>query len=189
MAITRATGVIGSVMALGLGVTFALTSQATLLNNTIASATPSLQIKKSTTVSFGANDTGFAFTGLVPGGASVPATPFQFNLKNNNSGVPLKVSVTSPAVSWTAGSVDNTLVHLEFTCVGSAAVADFTAAAVPIDATVAALTTTGVVLGQLEDTKEATCNVVASAEAGAFSVPTSTTNFNLVFTGDTTLTP
>ncbi len=63
--LVRAVAVFTGVVALVSGVTFAaLQSQATLTNNTIASAKAGLQVKS--TGSFASQDAGFAFTGVLP---------------------------------------------------------------------------------------------------------------------------
>lgn len=117
--VVRAVGVIGAVMALATGVTFAaLQSQATLTNNTIASATATLQVDNTDSGAnpFSATDVGYAFSGVVPGGATSSTGNFQ--LKNAGTvGMTVSVKVDS-APTWTVadgvGTVDNNKVKVLF---------------------------------------------------------------------------
>ena len=89
----RAIGVIGAVAALVTGITFAaLQSQATLTNNTISSATAGLQVSTDN-LGFGASQTGFTVTGLVPGAGTTKT----FYLRNNGE-VALNVTARVPAL-------------------------------------------------------------------------------------------
>lgn len=83
--VARAVAVIGVVMALATGATFAaLASSATLTGNTIgtASANADLLLWDSETETFAQSAQGFAFTELTPGDKS---EPYGFSFKNNGN--------------------------------------------------------------------------------------------------------
>jgi predicted ribosomally synthesized peptide with SipW-like signal peptide len=114
--VVRATMVMAAVVVLAGGVTFAaLQSQATLTNNTIASGTANLQVDNTDdgTNPLGATDLGYAFMGVIPGGAG--SNTGNFSLKNNGTAaLTLKAGLTAAPV-WTvlpSGTVDNTKVHV-----------------------------------------------------------------------------
>ena len=112
---TRAVLVIGSVAALVTGVTFAaLTSKATLTDNTISSATADLQIDNTQNgLGFSSTDTGYAFTGIVPGGAG--SNTGNFSLLNNgtaNLSLTVKLDVTPVCTVIPSGTVSTNLVHV-----------------------------------------------------------------------------
>ncbi len=92
--LARATLVIGSLMAIVGGVTFAaLQSQAAVVKgNSIQTAVASLQVS-----SDGSNYTnslnGYAFEGLIPGGAYVPTNGYPVYLKNVGS-TPLSIKIS-----------------------------------------------------------------------------------------------
>lgn len=89
--VIRAVAVIGAVMALVTGVTFAaLQDSVTLQNNTIASANADLLIYDGAT--FSETAPGFTVTDLVPGEGS---QEYKFYLKNNGA-APLKIAATVP---------------------------------------------------------------------------------------------
>ncbi len=96
--IARAMVVVSAVVVLATGVTFAaLQSQrAILTGNSIQTASADLKIG-TTATSFGATRTGFSFSGLVPGGAAVPADGNTFYLKNGGTAnLALKVTTNAP---------------------------------------------------------------------------------------------
>lgn len=185
--LVRAFTVFGMVAALVAGVTVAaLQSQATLTNNTIASATADLQVKS--TGSFAAQDAGFAFTGVVPGGPAVPAVGNDFQLRNNGD-IDLNVAAsipTAPTFSVTPSStVDLTKVDVILDCSAGANSFSLTT---DVDALVAAHGSGGVpmVPDSLpfsgDDTADCTAKVQMDSDAFTGS-SASSTNFNIVFTG------
>jgi hypothetical protein len=88
IAIARGVGVIGATVALLAGVTFAaLTSTATLSDNTLATATANLTVSNDGTT-FGATEAGFTVAGLVPG--SGVTDPFYLS---NTGGVNLGLTL------------------------------------------------------------------------------------------------
>lgn len=182
--LARAIGIIGVVAALVAATTFAaLTSQATLTNNTIASATADLQVDSDGDASYGSTDEGFAFTSVVPGGAAVPSTPFTFKLKNNGGvgGTNLSVSVKIPVLPTWSGIVDNSKVDVVLACSGG-----IVYASTPTD--LLTLSTTGVTLGSLVTTSGseiADCTAQVQMDLDAFSGPgvNTTSGFTLEFTG------
>ncbi len=99
LTIARGVGVIGSTVALMVGVTFAaLTSNpATLSNNNITSATASLKVWDGGT--YNVTATGFTVTGLIPGSGS---GDLPFYLQNDGD-VPLNISVTVPTAPSASG--------------------------------------------------------------------------------------
>lgn len=117
----RAIGIISAVAVLVGGVTFAaLTSQATLTNSSISSATANLLLWDGDT--FESTAPGFTVTGLVPGTGVTNAFYFK-----NSGGVPLNITANVPALPGSAGFSDwhNLLVTISSTnpgCVGPATV-------------------------------------------------------------------
>jgi len=94
----RAIAVMGAVMAIVSGVTFAAlqSQQAALTGNTIESATADLKVSLNGT-NFTSSQTGFDFSSVVPGGPAVPAAGYTFYLKNlgtTSSQVKMGVSTT-----------------------------------------------------------------------------------------------
>jgi hypothetical protein len=182
--VLRATGIIAVVAALVTGITFAaLQSQATLTNSTIASATADLQIDNTDNGSgFSNTDTGYAFTGVVPGGADSNTGNFQ--LKNNSTGgADLSIDVQVPTLpTWTvvpAGPVVNADVDVIISCTGTLGVFGVTTDLVSINAGPVALTG-----ANLDNGDTATCTVKISMDATAFTgTNASSTNFDFVFTG------
>ncbi|MCW1907971.1 MAG: hypothetical protein KIH63_001380 [Candidatus Saccharibacteria bacterium] len=99
--VVRATGIIGATAALVTGVTFAaLSSSATLTQNTISSETTDLVIDRAGAgdtdvdpVAFDETDAGFAFTGILPGSVSSQTEAFSLrNLGTVNLGVKVKIA-------------------------------------------------------------------------------------------------
>ncbi|CAN5386035.1 hypothetical protein BH10PAT3_BH10PAT3_5190 [soil metagenome] len=100
----RAVGVMGIVMLIVSGVTFAAlqSQQAVLSGNTIQSATADLKISTDGTAYAGSR-TGFDFSSVVPGGPAVPAAGYSFYLKNSGStGSQVKVGVSSAPTNISA---------------------------------------------------------------------------------------
>lgn len=175
----RATGVIGVVAAMVTGVTFAaLQSQATLTDNTISSGTAELLINNTENEGVeGATDTGFNFTGAIPGGAA--SNSHNFTLHNTGT-TPLTINVGMPALpTWTvtpSGSVDNTKVALNITCTGPS---------LSVAATVQNIWfSTAAMSGTLGVGETASCTAKVTMDAAAFTgTSASSSTFNLVFTG------
>ena len=101
----RGVGVICAVIIKATGVTRAAlqSTQASLLNNSISSATADLRIGTSAT-SFAASRTGFAFVDLVPGGPPSPTAGHSFFLKNYGS-ARLAVAMTIGSIPINASAV------------------------------------------------------------------------------------
>lgn len=92
--VIRAIAVIGAVMALVTGITFAaLSSTATLTNNTISAADSNLLVWDETAQAFETEAPGFTITDLIPGEGSGPNL---FYLHNDSDG-PVYVSAHVPA--------------------------------------------------------------------------------------------
>ena len=188
--IVRAVGVIGAVAILVTSITYAaLQSQVTLTNNTIATGTADLQIASAssgtaetpgTCGTFGDTAPGFAFAGVVPGGADSQTE--SFCLRNNGTSA-LMLKVKSPTVSplWTtspsSATVDNTKVSLTITCDnGAGSVTDTLANFLAGDVSFAS--------SSLPATTNSKCTAKVHMDATAFSGESATlANFDLVFTG------
>lgn len=96
-ALARAVAVMGAVMAIVSGATFAAlqSQQAVLSGNTISSATADLKISTDG-VNYNNTQTGFDFPSVVPGGPAVPAAGHSFYLKNSGSTISqIKVGVST----------------------------------------------------------------------------------------------
>jgi hypothetical protein len=182
----RAVGVFSAVVVLVGGVTYAvLTSNtATLTNNTINSATASMVVSSDAGCGpsagvFGATDTGFAFNGLVPGGAASPNETFC--IKNTGTAdLALKLFVPT-APTWTvtpSGTVDNGEVDVHVDC-GSGTRT--------LDATVEDLATSPQAFTGSNLTAGATtvCTINIDMNAAAFTGSgASSGNFNFEFSGE-----
>lgn len=180
----RAVLVIGAVMALVTGVTYAAltSSTATLTNNTVESATANLLVNSDAgcgpASAFGASDTGFAFNGLVPGGVASPDKTFC--LKNSGTAdLTLKLFVPT-APTWTvtpSGVVDTGEVNVHVVCDNGAGTINATLESL---ATAAQAFTTS----NLADGATAVCTVNLDMNADAFTgTGASSGNFNLEFSG------
>ena len=114
-ALGRAVAVMGAVMMIVSGVTFAaLQSQHAILGgNTIASATADLKLSTDN-ISYSSSQTGFDFTGVVPGGPAVPAAGYSFYLKNLGS-INTQVKVGVSTVPTNVSSIDLTKVSVVIT--------------------------------------------------------------------------
>jgi len=113
--ILRALGVVGAVVAITTGVTFASlqSQQAVLTGNSIQSASADLRIGTSTS-SFANSRTGFTFKDLVPGGPAMPTDGNTFYLKNYGTAtLTLKMSV--PSAPTNTSGVDLTKVSILIT--------------------------------------------------------------------------
>jgi hypothetical protein len=110
--ILRASAMLAAISVLVVGVTYAaLTSTATLTDNTISSATATLLVDGSdagTTTS--ASEAGFSFTDLVPGADFSAAQTFSLE---NAGTAPLAVTVYAAGGANT-GVLDKTKVHVKF---------------------------------------------------------------------------
>lgn len=184
--IVRAIGVIGAVAILVTSITYAaLQSQATLTNNTIASATALLEVDNTDDAGsgFGGTDVGYAFTGIIPGGAGSNVGNFQ--LKNSSdTGVDMSVSVQVPTLpTWTvlpSGTVDDSKVTVDISC------SDTDAIVYGVSDTLANINAAPVELtgDTLAAGDTATCTVSVSMDADAFSgTSASSDNFDFEFTG------
>lgn len=114
-ALARAVAVMGMVMILVSGVTFAAlqSQQAVLSGNTITSATADLKISTDGTT-YTNTQTGFDFSSVVPGGPAVPAAGYSFYLKNSGSiNTQIKVGVSTTPTNLS--NIDLTKVTVVFT--------------------------------------------------------------------------
>ncbi len=117
--LARAVMVISAIAVLATGVTFAAlqSQQASLIGNTMRTASADLRIGTSAST-FGATRTGFDFNGFVPGGSPVPAEGNVFYLKNAGTALlALKMSVGSTPTNVSA--VDLSKVNIIITRVDS----------------------------------------------------------------------
>jgi hypothetical protein len=177
--------VFGVVATLVTGITYAaLTSQATLTNNIISSASANLQVKS--TGSFATQDAGFAFTGIVPGGPAMPLAGNAFQLRNAGD-TDLDVAVSIPTMpTFVGGTVDPSKVDLLISCTNGSLTFAKTAS---LSDLVAAHGTGGLpmITGYLPHTTsnvaDCTAQVQMDADAITGSGPVSTNFFNIVFTG------
>lgn len=181
--VVRAIGVIGAVAILVTSITYAaLQSQVTLTDNTIASASTDLQVNNTddTVTGFGDTDTGYAFTGVVPGGADSSTGNFQ--LKNNGTAA-MSVSVKVPTLpTWTvtpSGTVDNTKVMVVMSCTDLDETYTVTDTLTNLNAAPVNFAT-----GTLGAGDTATCTVKIDMDAAAFSGESASAgNFDFEFTG------
>ena len=175
----RAVAVIGIVAGLTTAVTFAvLQSQATLTSNTISSGTAGLLVNNTANdTPEGATDTGFNFTGVVPGGSASDSHSFTLH---NTGTAPLTIKVGMPALpTWTvtpSGTVDNTKVALNINCTGpTLTLADTVQNIWFSNSTMA---------GTLGVGETANCSANITMDAAAFTGESaSSTVFDLTFTG------
>ena len=182
--IARAIGVIGAVAVLVTTVTYAaLQSQATLTENTIASATAELEVSNDDVV-YDESVTGFDFEGAIPGGAS--SDPETFYLRNSGD-VDLDISATVPTalpLTWEDSNsdpviVDESMVDIAISCT-------FTSGSFTIDGDLVTMGAGDVaaVGDALPDGEDATCTATVSMDAGAFSADSATSDgFDITFTG------
>jgi len=128
-ALTRSAGVIGAIVILMSGVTYAAlqSPQAMLLNNSISSATADLRIGTSP-ASFAATRTGFGFSDIIPGGPAMPLDGNIFYLKNYGTAtLGLRVSIGSIPIN--SSNVDLAKVSFVLTRVDTSTSQTFTAQA------------------------------------------------------------
>lgn len=111
--VLRAIAVIGVVAALVTSITLALSSSATLTNNTISSASVNLLVnnQEDATDDFVESEAGFAFDNLVPG---TPSEAMNFQLRNSGE-LPLDVYVQITGESALPVGVDGSDITFTFT--------------------------------------------------------------------------
>ncbi len=176
----RAIGTVGAVVVLAGGVTFAaLSSTATLTDNTVSSATATLQVDNPADgVDFNSTDGGFVFNNLVPGEDYGAAQ--QFSLKNTGT-VDLDVTVYA-TVGTATGSLDKTKVMIKFTNNSPLDVSEFTLA--QLEAVFNNVPGSGGA-GTLLDGETENFDIQVKLLPGAVtgSGPAADTGFSLVFTG------
>lgn len=107
----RAILVIGSVMVLVTGITFAFTSTASLTGNTISSVTANLLVNNGDDDVFSESETGFAFENLNAGEYSDPAEEFALQ---NNGDTALDVNVQVTGESALPAGVDGDDITFKF---------------------------------------------------------------------------
>lgn len=182
--LARAIGIFSAVAIVVTGVTAAaLQSQATLTDNTISSATATLEVDNiDNGLGFSSTDTGFSFTGLVPGADYGAAQ--HFSLKNTGT-ADLKVTVYATLATAT-GTIDKTKVHVRFTNNDTADVAVYTMANLEaIFNDVPGVSGAGfldIAAGGEENDFDVQVKLDADAIIGSSA---SLGDFNLVFTGST----
>jgi predicted ribosomally synthesized peptide with SipW-like signal peptide len=184
----RAILVVGAVMAIATGATFAaLQSSAALEDNSIATGTATLRISKSATCETDADGTyaaavpGFDFAGVVPGGAGSQTE--EFCLRNVGT-ANLSTVLGAPALPTYQDSgaapvtVDNSKVHVVLTCTTS------TSDPFGVSGTLQAIWFTNVAQGTLDAGDTAVCSANVTMDADAFTADSVTsTDFDLAFTG------
>ncbi len=181
--VARAVTVVGAVVALATGVTFAaLNSTATLTDNEITTATASLVIDNTDVE--GANtdnsDTGFSFTGLVPGGGY--SAPQHFSLSNTGN-VDLDVTVYATVGTVTGTGLDKSKVVVKFTNNNPEESAEYTLA--QLEALFNNVPGSGGPTATLPDGETENFDVQVQLLPGAVSGsgPVEINDFDLVFTG------
>jgi hypothetical protein len=184
--VARAILVVAAVAGLVTAMTFAaMTSSATLTDNTISSATADLQVD-SDEGGFASSDAGFDFTGLVPGAAYGAAQDFM--LKNNGS-VNLDVQVFAETVAATGtGVLDKTKVTVQFTNVSAGETVEYSLAQLEsanrnVPGASSFFTDQSLEPGEID-----TFTINVKLEDGAISGtgPVSVNDFDLVFVGTNT---
>lgn len=112
-------------MAISSGISFAaLTSQDKLTGSTIQTATANLLLSLDGT-NYANTQTGFSFSGIVPGGQAVPANGYDFYVKNSGTTpLALKISVSNNVNN--PDNVDLTKVHVILAHIGGSSVQNFT---------------------------------------------------------------
>ena len=104
--LVRAVAVMGAVIAIVSGVTFAAlqSQQAVLSGNTISTASADLKISVNGTT-FTASNVGFSYSDIIPGGSAVPAAGNSFYLKNSGS-TPITTKTAISSVPTNTSNVD-----------------------------------------------------------------------------------
>lgn len=167
--LARATLVIGSLMAIVGGVTFAaLQSQAAVVKgNSIQTAVASLQVS-----SDGSNYTnslnGYAFDGLIPGGAYVPTNGYPVYLKNVGT-TPLSIKISVLPSLTNTNQVDLSKVRVSILPLGGGAGQNFS-----LQELVNANSTGGIALTQgtrITSGQSTAVSIKVSMEADAITGP------------------
>ncbi len=111
---TKAAVIVLAIFGLSGGISYAsLVSQPALTNNTISTATASLQLSTDS-INYSASIPGFSFSGIMPGGEAVPSTGYTVLLKNTGeTSLALKLGVASTLVN--SGGFDLSKVHVILT--------------------------------------------------------------------------
>lgn len=182
--VTRALAVFGVVATLVTGITYAaLTNQASLTNNIISSATADLEVKS--TGEFAAQDAGFAFTGIVPGGPAVPVDGNDFQLRNAGD-VDLDIAMSVPtAPIFSGGTVVQSEVDVIVSCTAGTNTFSLTE---DLAALVAAHGTGGIPMSPdalphtTNNVADCTVKIQMSEDAITGSGSVSSNFFNIVFT-------
>lgn len=178
--LTRAIGVIGAVIVIMTGVTFAAlqSPQVMLNNNSISSASADLRIGTSA-ASFAASRTGFSFTDLMPGGSPSPVDGNSFFLKNYGT-APLTLHISIGSIPVNPSNVDLSKVSFVIMRVDTSVSQTFT-----IQSLVDSYVTGGVIMdGQLVGGAVAEYKLRAVMTADAFSGQSaSIDDLDLVFAG------
>lgn len=176
----RAVAVMGVVVAIVSGVTFAAlqSQQAVLSGSTISTATADLKISLNGTT-FATSSVGFSFSDIIPGGSAVPTTGNNFYLKNlGTTSVLTKVAVSS--VPTNPNNVDLSKVSIIITRTPGGSPQTFTLAQLISNyASGGVQVSTALAINEVGQYK-----VQASMTADAFSGPSASLgNIDLVFIG------
>ncbi len=184
--ITRAVGVIGIVLALTSGVTFAaLQSQnVKLAGNDIQSATANLLIGTNMNALSNSSVVGYSFTNVEPGGPAIPTTGNTFYLQNAGStNLALRMSVDQYNNS---NNVDLTKVYILLTPVSGGATQTFSLAAL-VDSYNSGGTGLGITLPSSASAQyRLQVKMDADAITGGPSTGATINNLEFVFNGATT---
>ncbi|HTB48600.1 MAG TPA: hypothetical protein VK712_00795 [Verrucomicrobiae bacterium] len=127
-ALARAVSVVGAVIILVSGVTFAAlqSQQIKLTGNTIETATASLLIS-SDGINYAASQGGFDFSNLIPGGPAAPQAGYSFFLKNGG-GAPLALKLAVSSSPSNPDAVDLSKVNVILTPASGGTAQSFTLA-------------------------------------------------------------
>lgn len=112
--VLRSIIILGGVGAITTAATFAAlqSSNAVLSSNTISTATAFLSVSNDGTT-FNNTKTGFTFANVTPGGAPVPATGYNFYLRNTGT-ANLSIKVTMATAPTNLNGIDLSKVFLDF---------------------------------------------------------------------------
>lgn len=179
-ALVRAVVVMGAVMSIVSGVTFAAlqSQQAVLAGNSISTASADLKISTDGTT-FTTSGTGFSFANIIPGGSAVPAGGNTFYLKNSGStNVSLKMAISNTPTN--TSNVDLTKVSVIVTRTPGGSAQTFT-----MQQLMDTYATGGTAVSTpINTATTAQFSIQVSMTSDAFSGPSATLgNINIVFTG------
>ncbi len=143
-ALARAIGIVGAVIIVVSGVTFAAlqSQQAVLKGNTIQTAVANLQVSSNGTTYSNSLD-GYVFSSLIPGGQPSPLNGYPVYLKNGGStALALKLAISKPISN--PDNVDLSKVHVILSPLGAGAPQNIT-----LQDLITSTTSGGVALSQM----------------------------------------